>query len=155
VLIENAGFNVVFREEANTAEDLINSFNAAEFEGKRFLFVRGNRARRTVPKMLGGIAEVDELEVYRTVLADIDENCFVNVREKLLFGEIDWICFFSPSGVERFVKLFDASNMKVAVIGKTTAEAAKEVKLNVQLISPKAMSEDFALSLIDKVFSAV
>jgi Uroporphyrinogen-III synthase len=147
VLIEKAGLNVVFGADVNTAEELIDSFNPAEFEGKRFLFVRGNRARRTVPETLSGIANVDEVEVYRTVNADIDEELFVDVRERLAGDQIDWMCFFSPSGVERFVKLFDASDANVAVIGKTTAEAAKEANLNVQLISPKTTREDFALSL--------
>ena len=146
-VLENAKLNVVFREDVNTVAELINSLGTAEFVGKKLRFVRGNRSMRTVPEMLGGMAQVDEVEVYRSVDADIDETRFVNVREKFARGEIDWVCFFSPSAVARFVELFDASDAKIAVIGKTTGNAVKEAGLNLQLVSPKATSKDFAENL--------
>src|SRR5215216_1760411 len=37
-IFDEKGFDVVFRADANTAEELIASFENAEFEGKRFLF---------------------------------------------------------------------------------------------------------------------
>lgn len=150
-LIENVGLNIVFCEAANTAEELIRSFDIAEFEGKRLLFIRGSRAKRTVPEMLSGVAEVDEVEVYRTVDIPVEEEVLANVRERLARGEIDWICFFSPSGVARFVSLISANNTKVAVIGRTTAATAREAGLNVKLVSPKAHAGEFAFSLIKRL----
>ena len=147
-VLENAGLNVVFRDEANTAEELINLLGAAEFSGKKLLFVRGNRSMRTVPEMLSGIAEIDEVEVYRSVHADVDETSFVNVRDKLARLEIDWVCFFSPSAVERFVELFNAGDAKIAAIGKTTGNAVIKAGLNLRLVSPRATSKDFAGSLV-------
>jgi len=147
-LIENAGLNAVFSEAANTAEELIRSFDAAEFKDKKLLFIRGSKSMRTVQEMLGDAAEVDEVEVYRTVDESVEEEVLSNVRERLERCEIDWICFFSPSGVARFVDSFEANDTKVAVIGKTTAAAAREAGLNVKLVSPKASARELALSLI-------
>ena len=146
-VLENTGLNAVFREDANTVKELIDLLGIAEFSGKNLLFVRGNRSMRTVPEMLGNIANIDEVEVYRTFDADIDETRLVNIRVKLASREIDWVCLFSPSAVERFVKLFDAGDVKVAVIGKTTGDAVKKAGLNLQMVSPKATSKDFAESL--------
>ncbi|HTK38722.1 MAG TPA: uroporphyrinogen-III synthase [Pyrinomonadaceae bacterium] len=147
-VLENTGLNVVFREDVNTVEELINSLGAPEFSGRKLLFVRGNRSMRTVAEMLGGIADIEEVEVYRTVDADIDETRLVNVRERLARREIDWICFFSPSAVERFIELFGSSDTKITAIGKTTGDAVQRAGLNLQLVSPRAASKDFALTLI-------
>jgi len=149
-VLENARLNIVFRQDANTVEELINSLGAAEFSGRKLLFVRGSRSMRTVPEMLAGIAEIDEVEVYRTFDADIDELSLVNVRERLRKCEVDWICFFSPSAVSRFTELFEAGNTKIAVVGKTTGDAVKQAGLNLRLVSPRAASRDFAASLVER-----
>src|SRR5687768_1507794 len=49
-VIESTRLNIVFCEAANTAEELIRSFDAAEFDGKKFLFIRGSKSMRTVPE---------------------------------------------------------------------------------------------------------
>jgi uroporphyrinogen-III synthase len=145
------GLKVEFRSEANTAEEMIDSFGTREFAGKKFLFVRGNLSRRTIPDTLGNVAKIDEVEVYRTLTAEVDEDLAGAVRGRLAGGEVDWICFFSPSGVERFAQLFEVDAAKVAVIGKTTAAAAERAGLNVDLISPTATGEGFASSLINEI----
>ena len=150
-VLENAGLDIVFREEANTAEELINLLGASEFSGKKMLFVRGNRSMRTVPEMLGEISDVDEVEVYRTVDADIDEASLIDVREKLAGREIDWVCFFSPSAIARFIELFDAGDTKITVIGETTGNVVLEAGLNLQMVSPRATGRDFAKSLVERI----
>jgi uroporphyrinogen III methyltransferase/synthase len=147
-ILENAGLKVEFREDANTVGELINSLSAAEFSGKKLLFVRGNKSLRTASEMLGGIAEIDEVEVYRTVDAEIDEARLVYIRERLERREIDWVCFFSPSAVTRFIELFDAGDTKIAVIGKTTGDTVEKAGLNLQFVSLRATSKDFAISFI-------
>lgn len=147
-LVEKAGLNVVFCEAANTAEELIRAFDAVEFEDKKFLFIRGSKSVRTVPEMLGAVAAVDEIEVYRMINNPVEEAVLSNVTALLERREIDWICFFSPSGIARFTHLFETNNTKVAVIGKTTAAAARDAGLNVNLVSPRADAREFALSLI-------
>lgn len=154
LLFENANFEFVFREKVNTAEELINSFETSEFAGKKFLFLRGDKSLRAIPLLLKGIAEVDEIIVYRTVENSIDENLINEIREKFRRRAIDWICFFSPSGIESFMKTFvefSLNEIKIAAIGATTAKKAAEKKLKVEFISPKASAEDFAFGLINHI----
>lgn len=150
-LFENAGFEIVSRPEANTAEEFINSFPKGEFAGKKFLFARGDRSLRVIPELLKSAAEIDEIVVYRTVENSIDENLIDEIGEKFRRREIDWICFFSPSAVESFVKTFDdfsPDEIKIAVIGTTTARKAEDENLKVEFVSPKASAKDFAFGLI-------
>src|SRR5215217_2273380 len=57
-IFREKGRDVIFRADASTAEELIASFGNSEFEGKRFLFVRGDRSMRTIPELLNGVAVV-------------------------------------------------------------------------------------------------
>lgn len=153
LLFKTANFEIVFRENANTAEEFINSFDKSEFAGKNFLFPRGDKSLRAIPKLLETVAKVDEIIVYRTVESSIDENVIREIREKLRGGGINWICFFSPSGIESFMKKLDDVSLneaKIAAIGATTAKKAAE-NLKVDFISPKASAEDFAFGLIDYI----
>jgi uroporphyrinogen-III synthase len=152
LLFENAGFETVFRDHANTAEEFINSFETRELAGKKFLFLRGDKSLRAIPEALQNIAEIDEIVVYRNVESSIDENLTGEIEEKFRRREIDWICFFSPSGVESLTKTFGEfplNEMKIAAIGATTAKKAAESNLKVKFVSPKATAGDFAFGLIE------
>ena len=152
LLFENAGFETVFRREANTAEEFINSFDKSEFTSKKFLFPRGDKSLRTIPELLKRVAEVEEIVVYRTIENAVDEVLIDAIREKLRLGEIEWICFFSPSAVESFLKTFgdfSLNEIKIAAIGATTAKKAAAENLKVEFVSPKASAEDFAFGLIE------
>ena len=154
VLFENKGFEIVYRPNANTAEEFINSFENNEFAGKRFLFLRGDKSLRTIPELLGSVAIVDEIIIYRTIESSIDENLIGEIRGKFNEREINWICFFSPSGIESFVRTFSdlsLEKIKIAAIGTTTAKRAAENNLKVEFVSPKASAEDFAFGLIDYI----
>src|SRR5215203_415580 len=48
VVLESFGFDVIYRERANTTADFIESFNDSDFAGKHFLFVRGESSLRTI-----------------------------------------------------------------------------------------------------------
>lgn len=150
-IFEGAGFDVVPSPSANTASELIGSFDEAEFAGKRFLFVRGERSMRTIPELLGGKASVDEVVVYRMVENQLSEIIVREIRELLQGGEVNWICFFSPSGIERFAHLFSADvpkDLNVAAIGDTTASKARELGMDVKFVSQKSNSDDFAAGLL-------
>lgn len=154
VLFENTNFEVVFCERANTAEELINSFDDDEFIGKKFLFLCGDKSLRIVPELLKDRAVVDEIVVYRTIENPIGETLKDKISQKLSKNEITWICFFSPTGIESFVKMFgkfSLEKIKIAVIGTTTAKKAAENNLKSEFISPKANAEDFAFGLIDYI----
>lgn len=151
-LFEKTNFEIVFREDANTAEDFINSFEPAELAGKKFLFVRGDKSLRTIPELLKDIAAIDEIVVYRTIENKVDAEMFGEINADLQHQKINSICFFSPSGVESFANIFgtDAlNNVKISVIGATTAKKAFEKNLQIDFIAGKATAEDFAVELIE------
>jgi uroporphyrinogen-III synthase len=153
-LFEDTNFTIVFRENANTAEELINSCKNAEFAGKKFLFPRGDKSLRTIPELLKDVAAIEEIVVYRTIENSNNAALVNKIEAKLRQKQIDWICFFSPSGVESFIKQFGEDlpeTVKIAAIGETTAGRAAEKKLKVDFISARASSEDFARGLVKRI----
>lgn len=142
--------NVITSEKANTAKDLIQSFDDAEFAGKKLLFIRGDRSVRTIPQMLEGKAKVNELTVYRTAERKLDGGLTENIKDRFEKNGIERICFFSPSGVTSFIKVFgneDLTKIKGAAIGETTAASARGLGIEIDFISKRATAEDFAAGL--------
>jgi uroporphyrinogen-III synthase len=145
----SAGYRTEFDDGVNTAEELIESREDKEFSGKKLLFVRGDRSMMTIPRLLKGNAFVDEVVVYRTVECVPSKDKVRRTIESLASGEIDWLCFFSPSAVEVFIKLFGTDTyVKTAVIGRTTKNRAIEEGFNVQVVSPRSNATDFAIAFI-------
>ena len=146
-VLDRSGLQVISSAAANTAQDLIESFDRSEFADKNLLFIRGDRSVRTIPEMLAGIARVDELVVYKTVELPTNYGLIDEVRDRLKMNEVGWACFFSPSGVDSFISVFgtdDLAKVKAAAIGETTARRATEVGLNVAFVSERSNAEDFA-----------
>ena len=152
-VLESSGLDLKAPVYANTAEELLSEFGDDEFAGKRFLFVRGETSLRTIPESLSGRAIVDEVSVYSTAASEIDAGKFADVRSRLSNDGFEIICFFSPSGVERFKELFGdaAGTAETAVIGTTTGDAAKQAGFTVNFISPRSNADDFALGLIEHI----
>jgi uroporphyrinogen-III synthase len=152
-VLADAKLNVKSSEAANTAEELLASFTDQEFDGKRFLFVRGEKSIRTIAERLGGKAAVDEVVVYKTEAADVEPATIRDLELRLSNGEIGRVCFFSPSAVERFKELFGDRKepVKIAAIGTTTADAAKQAGFDVDFISPRSNAENFAGGLIEHI----
>lgn len=140
-------FEIVHSHKSNTAEEFISSFDQDEFRGKKFLFLRGDKSSRAIPTLLKDLAVVDEIVVYKTVANPVDDATSRMIRGKLDNREIDWICFFSPSGIDGFIDLFPSEQVKqvkTAVIGKTTADRARKAGFNLRLVSERANARDFA-----------
>ena len=149
-VLEDAGFEVNKTPHANTAEEMLAGFDKTEFAGKKLLFVRGEQSMRTIPETLAGVAKIDEVAVYRTIkIEPTVSNEEDDVRDRLASGEIEWTCFFSPSGVEAFENRFGAADVKVGAIGETTAARARELGFAVDLIASRATNETFARELIE------
>ena len=150
-ILEDAGINVEYCASADTAKELITEFGEAEFAGKRFCFVRGNRSMLTIPHLLKNIAQVDEIIVYRTLETVPDKKAAAEIKAALEDGRFDWACYFSPSAVDAFERIFgrqNAARVKAAVIGETTAERAREVGFDVAFVSPRSNAESFAESFV-------
>ena len=148
-ILQAEKLNLVFFEAANTAREMLEKIPPEDLQGKKFLFVRGERSLRIIPDYLKDLSDVDESAVYRTVELAAGNDKIVSIREKLKNGEIFAICFFSPSGAESFLEQFDAATLhqtKIATIGKTTAEFFERRNFKVDFVSSKASAEDFAVS---------
>ena len=151
-LFNAAGIEVIFYETAKNAAELINSIPQRDLQGKKFLYLCGNRSLRIIPEMLGKFAEVRELIVYKTSATKADAKIFDKIKEKLDKRKIAVICFFSPSGAKSFIEQFGAEILHqtiIATIGKTTAEYFEQQNLRVNFVSSKAAAEDFAVELIE------
>lgn len=149
-VLEDAGLQVQYLADANTATELIQQLGVSEFAGKRLLFVRGNRSMRTIPALLGTVAEIDEVIVYNTIELVPADDVLNGIRKRLGAGLIGWVCFFSPSGIECFVRYFGnrlPDSLKAAAIGTTTAAAAERAGFDVRFVSPKSDAGVFAEEL--------
>lgn len=155
-VFENAGIGVEYRSEVNTAAEMVAAIGEAEFAGKSLLFIRGDRSLRTIPELLTGAAAVDEVVVYRTLDHPPNAETADSLRKRLQSGEIGWICFFAPSSVDGFRKVFgleDLNGIKTAAIGKTTGQRIKEKGLHLDFVSQRANADDFAAGLIEFIKS--
>ncbi len=146
-LLNKSDCEVFFSENATTAEKLLDAIPKEELKNKRFLFPRGDLSLRTVPETLQNVAEVVETVVYRTIETDASVEKIGEIKEKFERDKISAVCFFSPSGVESFLRKFEnfsQSKIKIAAIGKTTARFIKEKNLRVDFVSAKTSAADFA-----------
>jgi uroporphyrinogen-III synthase len=129
--------------QKHSAENLAQSFYGQNISGKHFLFPKSNIACDVLPKELRSLgALVDEIVTYKTVIPE-PEN-LEQIRALLKDGKIDIITFFSPSSVRNFLEMIDAETLQrvfIAVIGPTTAEAAKEAGLEVNLVAKQQTAE--------------
>jgi uroporphyrinogen III methyltransferase/synthase len=153
-----AGFaNAEVAGARHDAEGMLASLRASgSLAGRRFLFVRGARARDVLPRGLREAgARVDETVVYRTLPAEVDEAA---LRAALVRGELHALTFTSASAARRFAACLDGAALRaarglvVAAIGETTAAALREAGLVPDVVPSEsgvraladALSERFA-----------
>ncbi len=151
-ILKNANFNLHFDETANTAREMLKNIAPEKLNGKRFLFVRGEKSLRIVPEFLSKTATVDEAIVYETRNINVEIDKINELREKFENSEIAAVCFFSPSAAESLIEQFGAEILHqtiIAAIGKTTADFFETQNLHVNFVSSKALAEDFAVELIE------
>jgi len=150
--LKNRNLDLFFRENANTAGELLAAIPAESLKNKRFLFIRGARSRRVIPDFLEKIAAVDEEIVYETHPVTVEPALKREIEAKSNAGEIAAACFFSPSGAESFLEQCGAEilrHTKIAAIGTTTADFLAERGLTVDFIPATATAEDFASELVN------
>ncbi|MCP4458194.1 MAG: uroporphyrinogen-III synthase [Cytophagales bacterium] len=128
-----------------TAEDLLQVIK--KHKGEKFLFPCSNIRKNEIPKFLQeNDFDYNEATIYRTVSSDLSDLSDVNY---------DVLAFYSPSGIESLYSNFPEfkqNKTRIAVFGPTTAKAAKDAGLilDIQAPLPNAPSMTGALELYIK-----
>jgi len=151
-LLKSENLDLVFDKTANTAREMLENIRLDKLKNKRFLFVRGEKSLRVVPEFLEKIALVDEVIVYCSSRVTITDDKIKEIQAKSANGEIACACFFSPSGASSFLQQFGAEvlhQIKITVIGNTTAEFFESRNLKVDFVTRRATAEGFAVELIE------
>ncbi len=133
-LLEENGQNVV--ETAQNASDLAKII-IKKHKNKSFLFFCGNLRRNELPDLLQqNNIDVKEQVVYKTYL-----------NSKKFDRSFDGILFFSPSGVQSYVKENEMNKSIAFCIGKTTASEAKK-HTNTIIIANKPTVENVIVQAV-------
>lgn len=119
---ENAGYTVeaVADYGEELAQIIVNGY-----ADRSFTFFSGSLRRDIIPDALtnAGIA-FNEIEVYQTLLSPYKIN-----------APLDGILFYSPSGIESYLKENGITDEVCFCIGSTTAQALKDVTGNIVIAS--------------------
>lgn len=135
LLTEN-GFNVI--AYTGYASDLAEIISLV-YSNETFTFFSGNLRRDILPETLkeNGII-FNEIEVYET-----------NLTSKKITQKLDGILFFSPSGVESYLKSNTIKEEMCFCIGETTAEALENKKIKNSTIAEKPSVENVIAEVIE------
>jgi uroporphyrinogen-III synthase len=149
--LEANGFTVQPIPQKHSAENLAHSFYGQNISGRHFLFPKSNIACDVIPKELRSLgAVVDEIVTYKTVIPE-PEN-LEHIRTFLTDGKIDIVTFFSPSSVRNFAEMIGIETLQhilIAVIGPTTAEAAKEIGLEVDIVANQQTAKSLVQGIME------
>ncbi|CAM4132091.1 uroporphyrinogen-III synthase [Flavobacterium antarcticum] len=117
-LLEENGFNVIaYTGYAADLAEIITLIYGKE----KFTFFSGNLRRDTLPDALSEAKVVfNEIKVYET-----------DLTPQKISGTFDGILFYSPSGIESYLKNNKIKNETCFCIGTTTADALENVTTNV------------------------
>ena len=150
--LRTLGLNADLVAEESTAEGVVAALTGAgPLKGVRVLVPGADIGRNYVARTLATLgADVTEVIAYRTIAEDTVPD---DVRQALAAGLVDIVIFTSGSAVRTFAAIFGADmpavlqRAVVAVIGPTTANAAREVGMPVAI-----QPETYALhALVDAI----
>ena len=136
ILLSEAGFNVIaYTGYASDLAEIITLIYANE----SYTFFSGNMRRETLPESLkaAGI-ELNEIQVYETTLTP-----------QKIKTAVEAILFFSPSGVESYLKENNIKNEICFCIGETTAGALDKKTKNI-IIAEQPSVEDVIEDVIEE-----
>lgn len=133
--------------EAGTAERLAGFILGEDCEGRRLLYLTGDKNRETLPEMLtaGGVA-LETLEVYGTTgSSTFRDDLRVALERSHMPDQAEewgWVVYFAPSAAA-FVtpmlsEMLDLDALRVAAIGPTTASFLRDtLKMRVDVVASK------------------
>ena len=136
ILLSESGFNVI--AYTGYASDLAEIITLI-YRSESFTFFSGNLRRETLPKALKDAdVKFNEIQVYDTSLTP-----------QKIKNAVDGILFFSPSGVESYLKENTIKNETCFCIGETTAEALEKITKNI-IIADQPTVEDVLEDVIQE-----
>lgn len=136
ILLSESGFNVV--AYTGYASDLAEIITLI-YRQESFTFFSGNLRRETLPQALKEAdVKFNEIQVYDTSLTP----------QKIKTAP-DAILFFSPSGVESYLKENTIKKEKCFCIGETTADALDKITKNI-IIADQPTVEDVIEDVIEE-----
>ncbi|MDD4335483.1 MAG: uroporphyrinogen-III synthase, partial [Desulfotomaculaceae bacterium] len=135
------------------AEEILKLLQGKVAAGDRVLLPRADIARKVLPEALTGLgAVVDEVTAYRTVTGEEQGS---RIAEMLKNGEIHVITFTSSSTVRNLVHMLDVSGINnllagvtVACIGPVTADTARELGIEADLVAEEYTIEGLVSSIL-------
>jgi uroporphyrinogen-III synthase len=136
ILLSESGFNVVaYTGYAADLAEIITLIYASE----SYTFFSGNMRRETLPEALkeAGV-KYNEIQVYETKLTPQKVN-----------SSFDALLFFSPSGVESYLKDNSIKKEMCFCIGETTAEALEKITENI-IVAEQPSVEDVIEDVIEE-----
>ncbi|WP_396172710.1 uroporphyrinogen-III synthase [Flavobacterium sp.] len=135
-LLTQNGFNVI--AYTGYASDLAEIISLI-YNKESYTFFCGNLRRAILPDTLkeNGIT-FNEIEVYET-----------NITSKKIKSKLDGILFFSPSGVESYLKLNTIKDEMCFCIGETTAESLENKKIKNIIIADKPSVENVIAEVLE------
>ena len=121
-------------------EDLLDVIK--KHSSEKFLLPCSDIHKLDIPKKLDehGI-EYSKAILYKTVASDLSDLKDVNY---------DVLVFYSPSGIRSLFKNFPSfvqNSTKIAVFGPTTAKAAEEAKLRIDILAPMPEAPSMTMAL--------
>ncbi|MTH17932.1 uroporphyrinogen-III synthase [Flavobacterium sp. LC2016-01] len=136
ILLSENGFNVV--AYTGYASDLAEIITLI-YRNESYTFFSGNLRRDTLPNALkeAGI-KLNEIQVYDTSL-----------QPQKIKTAVDAILFFSPSGVESYLKENTIKKETCFCIGETTAEALHKITKNI-IIADQPTVEDVIEDVLEE-----
>jgi len=136
ILLSESGFNVVaYTGYASDLAEIITLIYGRE----SYTFFSGNLRRETLPQALKEAdVKFNEIQVYDTSL-----------NPQKVKTTVDAILFFSPSGVESYLKDNTIKKEKCFCIGETTAEALAKITKNI-IIADQPTVEDVIEDVIEE-----
>ena len=134
----------------NVASELIENGHVKE---KSFLMPRADIAPPYLREKLleNGASEVKDLAIYKTIEEDLEGNSNREIIKNLQF---DFVTFTSSSTAKNFAKLLDKTGVKIsnkikcAAIGPITAETAREIGFNVEIVAEEHTIDGLVESLL-------
>lgn len=134
-ILEKNGFKVIEWTDYAAA---LGKILKEKYSEKSFTFFSGNLRRDTLPKAMQSIAiKFNEIKVYDTFLTP-----------HKITAILDGILFYSPSGIESYLKENTITNEICFCIGTTTAEALKHKTKNI-IIAKQPTIENVIIQTIN------